>query len=230
MIHYHGTPISPISAFMQLAGRHFCVSFRAPQDIDRAHRLGQSVMLDNGAFSIWSKGEDQGFDWRSYYDWAENWLVSPSTWAVIPDAIDRPEEVQDALVADWPFGHKGAPVWHMNESLDRLLRLVDEWPRVCIGSTARFAVIRSPAWERRMDETWNLVAKGRRFLPNLHMLRGMQLVGQRWPFASVDSTDIARNHKRPQNSPLLMVNRWDVAQVPLKWTERPKQGEMFDAA
>jgi hypothetical protein len=29
---------------------------------------------------------------------------------------------------------------------------------------------------------------------------------------------------------LLMVNRWDVAQVPLKWTERPKQGEMFDAA
>lgn len=230
MIHYHGTPISPINAFIELAGRHFCVSFMAQQDVARAHHLGQSVMLDNGAFTIWLKGGDRGFDWKAYYDWCECWLTSPSTWAVIPDAIDKPEEVQDRLIADWPFRHKGAPVWHMNESLDRLLRLIDEWPRVCIGSTQRYAVIRSPAWEQRMDQIWNLVARTRRFLPTLHMLRGMQLAGGRWPFASTDSTDIARNHNRPQNTPRLMADRWDRCQVPLKWVERPEQGDIFDAA
>ena len=51
MIHYHGTPISPVSALYEIAGRHFCVSHQAPQDVQRAHMIGQSVMLDNGAFT-----------------------------------------------------------------------------------------------------------------------------------------------------------------------------------
>jgi hypothetical protein len=57
MIHYHGTPISPISALLEMHGRHFCVSHAAPDDVARCHQIGQSVMLDNGAFSAWKTGK-----------------------------------------------------------------------------------------------------------------------------------------------------------------------------
>jgi hypothetical protein len=228
MIHYHGTPISPVAALYELSGRHFCVSHAAPQDIARVHQIGQSVMLDNGAFSAWKSGRQT--NWPAYYEWCEQWLQSPSTWAVIPDEIDAGAQMQDALIREWPHGEKGAPVWHMDEPIDRLLRLIDEWPRVCVGSTDRYALVMSSAWQWRMDETWNAVAKSRRFLPSLHMLRGMQLSGHRWPFASVDSTDIGRNHNRPQNTPKAMAERWDASQCPIRWVERPTQEEMFDAA
>lgn len=227
MIHYHGTPITPVSALYELAGRHFCVSHAAPQDVERVHLIGQSVMLDNGAFSAWKAGK--ATNWQAYYVWCEKWLQSPSTWAVIPDEIDAGAQMQDALIGEWPHGEKGAPVWHMDESIDRLLRLIDNWPRVCIGSTDEYAVVMSEAWERRMDDAWNRVSQSRRFLPNLHMLRGMQLSGRRWPFASVDSTDIGRNHNRAQNTPRGMADRWDAMQTPRVWIPRPSQEDMFDA-
>lgn len=31
MIRYHGTPISPVAALVEMAGRHFCVSFARPR-------------------------------------------------------------------------------------------------------------------------------------------------------------------------------------------------------
>jgi len=127
---------------------------------------------------------------------------------------------------EWPFGHKGAPVWHMDEPLNRLLKLIEEWPRVCIGSTAEFAAVLSAPWERRMDECWNAMAKTQRFLPTIHMLRGMQCSGRRWPFASVDSTDVAQNHNRPQNTPRTMADRWDAMQTPGKWELRAEQLEL----
>ena len=225
-MHYHGAPITPLTALYQLKGRCFCVSHAAPQDVERAHAIGQSVMLDNGAFSKWKSG--RATSWGAYYAWAERWLAYPCTWAVIPDEIDGGEELQDALLSDWPFGHRGAPVWHMDEPLDRLLRLCDEWPRVCIGSTAEFATILSDPWRRRMDACWNAISARRpRFLPWVHMLRGMQLAGQRWPFASVDSTDIARNHHRPHNSPKEMAARWDAIQCPNSWEPADEQIELF---
>lgn len=227
MIHYHGTPITPVSALYELAGRHFCVSHAAPQDVERVHMIGQSVMLDNGAFSAWKAKKPT--NWPAYYAWCEKWLQSPSTWAVIPDEIDAGAQMQDALISEWPHGDKGAPVWHMDESLDRLLRLIDNWPRVCIGSTDEYAVVLSEAWERRMDDAWNLISRSRRFLPNVHMLRGMQLSGRRWPFAIVDSTDIGRNHNRSQNTPRGMADRWDAMQTPRTWATRPSQEDMFDA-
>ena len=43
---------------------------------------------------------------------------------------------------------QAAPVWHMDELIYRLCRLVDDgWTRVCIGSTARHAGVLSQAWE-----------------------------------------------------------------------------------
>jgi hypothetical protein len=223
MIHYHGTPITPVAALYELSGRHFCVSHAAPQDVARCHAIGQSVMLDNGAFSKWKSGK--ATNWDAFYAWAEPWLACPTTWAVIPDEIDAGAQMQDALLREWPFGQKGAPVWHMDEPLDRLLRLVDEWPRVCVGSTAEYAVVLSYAWCRRMDEAWNRLAQARRFTPWVHMLRGMQCSGRQWPFASVDSTDIAQNHHRPQNTPRAMADRWDAMQTPARWEVRPEQLE-----
>ena len=60
----------------------------------------------------------------------------------------------------------------------------------------------------------------------VHMLRGMALSLQRWPFASVDSTDVAQNHNRPQNTAKAMADRWDAAQCPARWEVRALQGEL----
>lgn len=225
-MHYHGTPITPISALLDLRGCNFCVSHAAPQDVERVHQIGQSVMLDNGAFSKWKRKKET--DWPAYYDWCDRWLDHPTTWAVIPDEIDAGAQMQDALIRDWPFGHRGAPVWHMDEPVDRLLKLTDEWPRVCVGSTDEFAVVLSSAWRRKMDEMWNAVSARHPRLPWLHMLRGMQLSGKHYPFASVDSTDIAQNHHRKQNTPRKMASRWDAMQTPGRWTPQPEQMELVN--
>ena len=224
-IKYHGTPITPMSVLYELSGRHFCVSFARPQDVHRAHAIGQSVLVDNGAFSAWKRG--LVVDWSAYYTFCDEWLAYPTTWAVVPDLIDAGSQMQDTLLKEWPFGSRGAPVWHMDEPVDRLLALVDRWPRVCIGSTDRYATVLSDPWQRRMDEVFNEVAQRHRFLPWLHMLRGMQCAGLRWPFASVDSTDIARNHNRPHNGARKMADFWDRQQCPGLWQLRPEQKELF---
>lgn len=225
MIHYHGTPISPIAALLELSGRHFCVSHIRPDDVRRFHQIGQSVMLDNGAFSKWKS--DKATDWPAYYDWCDEWLGHPTTLAVIPDVIDAGTQEQDALLREWPHGKRGAPVWHMDEPVSRLLRLCDEWPRVCIGSTDQYRAVLSAPWCRKIEEAFNAVSARHRHLPWLHMLRGMQLSGRHWPFASVDSTDIAQNHHLPHRSPRAMADRWDAMQTPGTWAQRPEQMELI---
>jgi hypothetical protein len=223
-MHYHGTPITPMTALYELAGRCFCVSFAHPGDVSRCHMIGQSVMLDNGAFSKWKKGT--ATNWPAYYAWSDEWLNYPTTWAVIPDEIDGGAEAQDGLILQWPFGERGAPVWHMDEPIDRLAKLCDGWPKVCIGSTSNYADVMSDAWKRRMDEAWDRLAKQHHRLPWVHMLRGMACSGERWPFASVDSTDIARNHNRDQNVPRKMADRWDAVQCGSTWAVSAKQVEL----
>jgi hypothetical protein len=34
MIHYHGTPITPIKAIETMGGKHFCVSYARPDDLN----------------------------------------------------------------------------------------------------------------------------------------------------------------------------------------------------
>lgn len=220
-IHYHGTPITPAEALYQLAGRHFCVSHARPDDVERAHEIGQAIMLDNGAFSAWKRGHQP--DWAGYYAWCDRWLDYPTTWAVVPDVVDAGAQLQDALLREWSHGDRGAPVWHMDEPLDRLLRLADEWPRVCVGSTDEFRDVLSAPWRRRMDAMWDALAVRHRRLPWIHMLRGMQLAGRHWPFASLDSTNIAQNHNRPQNTPRAMADRLDGMQCPARWDPSPDE-------
>jgi hypothetical protein len=118
---------------------------------------------------------------------------------------------------------RGAPVWHTDEPIDRLVRLCDEWPRVCIGSSSHHQ-IGAMNWHQVMNEAFNRLAKFSR-MPWTHGLR-MQSVGHLFPFGSVDSADIARNNNRKQNTVRSMCDRWDCVQ-PLPWTPQPEQVELI---
>ena len=225
-LHYHGGPITPNSVLLTLAGKCFCVSHAHPQQVAMMHQVGQSVLLDNGAFSKHTTGK--ATDWQSYYEWTDQWLDHPTTWAIIPDVIDAGSQEQDSLVREWPHGQRGAPVWHTGEPLDRLYRLCDEWQRVCVGSTDEHWQVLGCSWRARMDEAFNGLAQRHKRMPWLHMLRGMQLATEAYPFASLDSTDVARNHNRPQNTARAMADRWDAAQCPPTWQPRPRQADIFE--
>jgi hypothetical protein len=228
VIHYHGTPITPRAKLLELAGRCFCVSYAEPRDIHVCHEIGQSVMLDNGAFTAWTEG--RAVDWPGFYEWCSGWLEHWSTWAVIPDVIDGDEDANDALVVEWPFGARGAPVWHMHESLDRLDRLVAAWPLVCLGSSGDFATRYTPRWRRRMAELMDVAcdADGRP-RTRLHMLRGLSLAGGPYPLFSADSSSIARNHAgnrtraTPARSPAAMAAKVDARQSPARWVRAAEQ-------
>lgn len=212
MIHYHGTPIHNIANF---AGCHFCVTHGNHRDIERAHKHGQSVMLDNGAYSKFRRGKD--VDWPKYYEWCEEWCGA-LTWAVIPDKIDAGSQLQDALINEWPSDLRdcGAPVWHLSEPIERLCRLCDEWPKVCFGSTDEYWEVLCPAWRRRVDEAFEAVSKRHKRLPWLHMLRGLRLAGTPYPFSSADSTNVAQN-LHEYNDVYKFVRGIDSRQNPRRW-------------
>lgn len=222
-LHYHGTPITPQDVLLRLAGRHFCVSFAEPRQVRTCHEIGQSVMLDNGAFSLWRAGK--ATDWPGFYAWADEWLDYPTTWAVIPDVIEGSDEENDRLVSEWPHGEdRGAPVWHMHEPVARLLRLADAFPRVCFGSSGEYAVVGSPSWHRRAALAFDALATRHRRLPWVHMLRGMALAGGPYPFASMDSTNVARNHAgnhtrgQAARDARAIAEAIDARQCPARWT------------
>lgn len=227
-MHYHGTPITPNARLLELAGRNFCVSYARPDQVGTCHRIGQSVMLDNGAFSVWKKGTPT--DWPGYYKWAERWLEHPTTWAVIPDVIDGTAEDNDLLIAKYPshLFKQSAPVWHMHEPIDRLLYMCMAWDKVCIGSSGQYAVVGSPQWHRRMEAVFNAVCANGPPGVWLHMLRGMAMCEGLYPFASADSTDIAQNHSKSPRTVVAMADRWDSKQTPARWMFR-EQLEMCDA-
>lgn len=185
-------------------------------------------MLDNGAFSLWRAAQQARrpleVDWSEWAKWADPWLDRPTTWAVLPDSITGGEEENDRLLDEWgeTFGQQGVPVWHLHEPLERLSQLIDRFGRVCFGSSGAYAVVGSAEWHRRVSAAFDAISDDRGRVPWVHMLRGMAVAGD-YPFASVDSTDIARNHNRPQNTALGMAERWDAIQGPARWERRGEQ-------
>jgi hypothetical protein len=216
MIHYHGTPITPRKVLLEMSGRNFCVSFAEPRDIEECLRIGQSVMLDNGAFTAFTKGKPM--DVAAYTNWCDEHLAHPH-WAVIPDVIDGTVAQQREGLVSWPFPSElSCPVWHLALPIDWLLELADEWPRIAFGSSGQYWQIGSPSWVRRMDEAFDALASKRRHLPWVH---GMRMLGQSdgpWPLASADSTNIARNHKTTRIHPEVMAARIDSKQPAKKWS------------
>jgi hypothetical protein len=202
LIHYHGLPITPgTSALAAVGGGHAFVSFRYPDQLGLVLESCQSFAVDNGAFSAWKSGKPVT-DWRRYYAWVAELQCYPSfDFAVIPDVIDGDEQANDALLAEWPWrgtakgGWVGAPVWHLHESIDRLKRLAREWPRVCLGSSGQYTTVGNAEWWERIYEALTAICN-REWLPTckLHGLRMLNpAVFSKLPFASADSTNIARN-------------------------------------
>lgn len=225
MLHYHGTPITPRRKLLALAGKNFCVSFADKRDGDWCLRNAQSVMWDNGAFTAFTKGKATNF--HGYYAWLEQRLGNPH-WAVVPDVIDGEPEDNLNLIKQWPHRKDcSAIVWHMAEPIEHLLRLLDlGFGKLCFGSSGKYWQVGSDNWARRADQAFNAMAK-RGSLPWIHMLRGLSLSGDKWPFASADSANVARHHNELNICPERMARRIDAIQCPVSWHFSPEQKEFL---
>lgn len=195
MIHYHGGPITPETcAYRAWQGGHAFISFAHPDQIRLAASVCQTFALDCGAFTAWKQGRK--VDWQEYYDWCAEWLHHPACdWAVIPDVIGGTEEENDALVARWPFQRAhGVPVWHLNESPGRLVRLAAVWPRVALGSCDEWDVSNPGKCLQRLYDVLPAICPDGQPVAKLHGLRMLnpQIVTA-VPLASADSTNLAQN-------------------------------------
>lgn len=196
MIHYHGGPITPDTcAIRAWRGRHAFVSFAATQQMNLAAEYCQSFAFDNGAFSFWKAG--RAVDWLGFYVWVDTWRNHPGfDFAVIPDVIDGSEDENDRLLKDWPFPlWQSAAVWHVNESIERLVRLASSYPRVCIGSSGEYDVTKPTAFLAQMAEVLPAICDtAGRPICKLHGLRMLNpAIFSKLPLASADSTNVARN-------------------------------------
>lgn len=154
----------------------------------------------------WDEAE-RGEWWRAYYQWLEPILFHPGRWAIMPDSPAAPSQLNDGLLNDWPFGERGAPVWHMDGPIARLARLCERYPRVCVGwiGDPKKEPVGCPAYRRKMDEVADLM--GNTWHP-LHMLRGIAVAWD-YPFIGADATSLAQNGHR-YDSPMdeLWGDRW----------------------
>lgn len=180
-----------------LSGRHAFVSFAAPQCLPIVAEKCQTFAIDNGAFSAWKRGKV--VDWSEYYDFVHQWRFHPGfDWCVIPDVIDGTAADNDKMIDQW--NHPKAvsvPVWHLHEPLERLRYLAGAWHRVAFGSSGEYAKIGTEAWWSRMNAAMQTVCgilAGGKPLCKLHGLRMLaKQIIRRFPFASCDSTNAARN-------------------------------------
>tara|TARA_R110002020_G_scaffold54226_1_gene151333 strand:- start:73 stop:777 length:705 start_codon:yes stop_codon:yes gene_type:complete len=227
MIHYHGTPITPRKHLLEMFGKNFCVSFADPRDIEIVIKRGQSVMMDNGAFSSYTRNLE--FKPEKFCNWVEKYLAHPH-WAVIPDKIGGTVEEQRKMLKNWVFPKElSAPVFHLHLNLDWLLELADNFPKICLGSSNDYWKVGNEGWVRRMDAIFECLLKKRKHLPWIH---GMRMLGQtegRYPLASADSTNVARNSKeittrnKPFVHPELLASKIDVKQTPVHYIPNPQK-------
>ena len=196
MIRYHGGPITPQSAALACwKGSHAMVSFANPEQTELAFACADSVALDNGAWPIFSAGKGR-IDIPAYIEWVKTWYRHPAfDWCLIPDVIDGDEDENSQLIESWPFDSAvSVPVWHMHESLDMLEWLRNDYPRIAIGSSGEFVTIGTQKWWGRISEAMELLCDNGQPVAKLHGLRQMDPeIFSVVPYASVDSTNVARN-------------------------------------
>lgn len=195
MLHYHHIDggMSKADKVRFLTGRHGLASYVYKGDIAEAFALCQSVILDNGAFTIWRQGGT--LDPSGYVEWCYQWHRHPGfDWALIPDVIDGNEAENDALLAEWPRDIRGVPVWHMHESIDRLERLCCDFETVALGSSGVWSEPGTAAWWVRIGQAMDAVCDDEgRPLVRLHGLRMLDpMIFTRLPLASADSMSAVR--------------------------------------
>lgn len=196
MIHYHGTPFgntrTDVSRFF--SRRHALVPFPRQEDMGVVAEVCQSFVLDNGAFSVWRRGET--LDVPGYTKWCDEWHRHPGfDWALIPDVIEGSEADNDAMLLDWPSHVRGVPVWHMHESISRLERLCHSYATVALGSSGQWPTPGAKVWWERMNEVMSAVCDEHGRPPcRLHGLRMLSpKVFTKLPLTSADSTNAAVN-------------------------------------
>ncbi len=202
MIKYHGTPITPKRVFEQIMPtRNALISYAHSGDLERALKICDNVIIDNGAFSFWTKGKK--VEWNKYYEWIEK-FEDKIEFYIIPDVIDGTEEENDKLILDYfernlqKESRKGVPVFHIAESFDRLYKLLDYFDYICLGSSGEYGTLGTEKWHIRMNDIMRIVCD-KRGVPKvkLHMLRCLDpRLFTKYPFYSGDSTNLARNHAR----------------------------------
>lgn len=160
--------------------------------------------------------------------------------------IDGDEKDNAKLIDQWyrrmwhPVRVQGVPVWHLHESMDRLrlLTVNSHWPVVAIGSSGQWATVGNDAWHDRMKEAMAAICDEKGRPPcKLHGLRMLDYrVFTCYPFASVDSTNVARNHglDRAYRPPSASQRMENIAQLheahnsPAVWmASNELQGELF---
>lgn len=170
-------------------------SFAHPEQVPLLAEVSTSFVLDNGAFSFWKKGAE--VDFTGYAAWIESWYRHPGfDWCLIPDKIDGDEIENDSLLATWDFPSSfSVPVWHLHESLERLERLVTNYPRIALGSSGEYRTPNSAIWWRRMEEARSILVDSQNCMRvKVHGLRMMNpTIFSHIPFSSVDSTSVAIN-------------------------------------
>lgn len=167
--------------------------------------------------------------WAVYYAWLEPRLFQPGRWAVIPDNPGAPSQLNDALLLQWPYGHKGAPLWHMDGRIERLAALCERYPRVCLGwiGHPKKEPVGCDAYQRKMEEVARLF--GNRW-PPLHMMRGVA-VAHDYPFISADSTSLAQNGHRYdwQDEPPRQRSLFGDGPAPERWDGRRAYADRLEA-
>jgi len=116
----------------------------------------------------------------------------------------------------------------MDEPIDHLLHLLTlGFGKLCFGSSGKYWQVGSDSWERRADEAFNAISK-EGAIPWIHMLRGLSMSGDKYPFASADSANVARHHNELNICPERMARRIDAVQCPSFWNLRPTQEDFFE--
>ena len=115
-------------------------------------------------------------------------------WALIPDVIDGTESENDELLSEWPTDLPGVPVWHLHESVERLVVLCKSYPRVALGSSGQFKSPGTELWWQRINEALPDICVEGRPICKLHGLRMLDPdIFTKLPLASADSTNAAVN-------------------------------------
>ena len=214
MIKYHGTPITPKEVFyLAMKGRNSLVSFAEQRDLKKSLEVCEKIILDNGAFTTWNnikKGKIADIDWNkhwgSYYDWVREHINNIENY-FIPDVIDGSEEENDELIVKFfkkfrqnigvnPMNSKAIPIWHVNESIDRLIRLSEAFNYIAFGSAGEYGTLGTKKWHKKMNLAMKAICN-KDGVPKvkIHMLRCLDpKIFLHYPFYSGDSTNLAQNH------------------------------------
>lgn len=205
MIKYHGTPCTPVPIFYEaFTGRNVLVPFPRRDDMKKALRVSDKIILDNGAYSIWKKGGS--VSWDKYYIWVDTVIHRIENF-FIPDVIGGTEDENDVLIDEFLTRYtsthwgplqitKAIPVWHIDESFERIKRLMLYFDYIAIGSAGEYQTLGTKKWHARMDEAMgHFCDKDGKPKVKIHMLRCLNhKIFTRYPFYSGDSTNVARNH------------------------------------